>query len=185
MATREEIQVSEVQSGFWQLRTQVTHVVDGFPPDILHDILEGIVPFELSLCFKKLIDQKYISLESLNKAIKEFPYTFTDKTDRPQIIPKSHTAKSTIVGNAHENWTLLRLLPFLIGQNVPEGDMVWELIMTPKDVVELAMSPRFSEDSLAFFEMEDLRAPPCISDVVSLYMTSDQTSLPRALYQAN
>lgn len=23
------------------------HVVDGFPPDILHDLLEGIVPFEL------------------------------------------------------------------------------------------------------------------------------------------
>lgn len=86
--------------------------MDGFPPDILHDLLEGLVPFELSLCFQKLIDQKYISLESLNKAIKEFPYTFTDNIDRPQIIPKSHTAKSTILGNAHENWTLLRLLPF-------------------------------------------------------------------------
>lgn len=28
------------------------HPVTGFPPDILHDILEGIIPMELSLCIR-------------------------------------------------------------------------------------------------------------------------------------
>jgi len=72
------------------LTTNVTHfhVVDGFPPDILHDFLEGIVPVELSLCLKNLITKKSVSMDSLNKAIRQFPYTFSDKADQ-QIIPKT------------------------------------------------------------------------------------------------
>lgn len=34
--------------------------VTGFPPDILHDLLEGIVPVELSLCIKEVIRLKYL-----------------------------------------------------------------------------------------------------------------------------
>lgn len=30
------------------------HYITGFPPDFLHDLLEGIVPFELCLCLKKI-----------------------------------------------------------------------------------------------------------------------------------
>lgn len=29
------------------------HVTTGYPPDVLHDLLEGIVPVELALCFDK------------------------------------------------------------------------------------------------------------------------------------
>ncbi len=50
------------------------HTVTSFPPDFLHDLLEGIVPFELSLCLKKLISDKYFTLDELNSAIQNFPY---------------------------------------------------------------------------------------------------------------
>lgn len=71
------------------------HVVNGFPPDILHDFLEGIVPAELSLCLQDLITKKYVSLDSLNEAIRQFPYTFSDKADKPQTIPKTFLKGST------------------------------------------------------------------------------------------
>lgn len=45
------------------------HTVTGFPPDVLHDLLEGLVPVELSLCLGKLISAKYFTLEQLNIAI--------------------------------------------------------------------------------------------------------------------
>lgn len=63
------------------------HVVHGYPPDILHDLFEGIVPVELSLCISDLISNKYFSLETLNHAIKTFPYAFNDSTDQPQPSP--------------------------------------------------------------------------------------------------
>lgn len=128
------------------------HAVTGYPPDILHDILEGIVPTELSLCLTDLIGKKVFTLDMLSQAIKYFNYTFTDKTDQPQIIGKRFSTKGTIGGNAHENWCLIRLLPFLIGHCVPEGDNTWEILMLLKDIVELAVAPRHTEETLHFLD---------------------------------
>lgn len=41
------------------------HVVKGYPPDILHDVLEGIVPVELSLCLTDLISKRYFTLDTV------------------------------------------------------------------------------------------------------------------------
>lgn len=43
------------------------HVLTGYPPDIAHDIFEGIVPVELAQCLSLLISKKYLTLEKLNK----------------------------------------------------------------------------------------------------------------------
>ena len=40
------------------------HVVDGFPTDILHDLLEGIVPSELCLCIQEFIKKKSFTLQT-------------------------------------------------------------------------------------------------------------------------
>lgn len=63
------------------------HTISGFPPEIMHNLWEGIIPVEMSVCINDLISQKYITLESVNKVIKDFPYQFTDRTDQPQICP--------------------------------------------------------------------------------------------------
>lgn len=113
-------------------------------------LIEGIVPAELSLCLKDLINKKYISLESLNRAIRQFPYTFSNKTDKPQIIPKTSFSRGTTGGNGHKNWSLLRLLPLMIGYNIPEGDQSWEILMLLKDTIELVMSAHFTKELIHF-----------------------------------
>ena len=45
------------------------HPITGFPPDILHDLFEGIVPVELALCIHEMIQQKYFTLDYLNMKI--------------------------------------------------------------------------------------------------------------------
>lgn len=62
------------------------HPAKGFPPDFLHDILEGIVPVELCICLSDLIAKNYFTLNDLNDRIASFPFQFSDKTDRPQTI---------------------------------------------------------------------------------------------------
>lgn len=128
------------------------YVVGGFPPDLLHDLLEGIVPVEMAICLKDLISKGYFSLESFNSAIKKFKYPFSDRTHKPQPIPKFYASKGTIGGNGHENWTLLRLLPLLIGDCVVENDKTWEILMLLKDILELAVSFQFTEDSFQFLD---------------------------------
>lgn len=36
------------------------HVLSGYPPDLLHDLFEGIVPLELALCLNVLIKKKIL-----------------------------------------------------------------------------------------------------------------------------
>lgn len=93
-------------------------VLSGYPPDLLHDLFEGIVPLELALCLDLLIKKKYFTLFQLNGLISQFPYKWTDKSDSPQPIPINFATRKSIGGNAHENWSLLRLLPLMIGFKV-------------------------------------------------------------------
>lgn len=128
------------------------HTVTGFPPDILHDLFEGVVPVELALCIREMIRRKYFTLEYLNTKIRTFPYQHFDKIDKPQPIPKSFVAKLSIGGNGHENSALLRLLPLMIGSKVPEGDETWDIIMNLKEIVQLVLSPSFTEESLQYLQ---------------------------------
>ncbi len=126
------------------------HPVGGFPPDLMHDLLEGVIPVEMAVCLKDLINKKYITLDYLNRTIKQFPYKFMDKTDQPQTIPIAFASRGTIGGNGHENWALLRLLPLMIGFDIPENDPSWEILMLLKDILELVTSFRFTEETIDF-----------------------------------
>ena len=126
------------------------HPITGFPPDILHDLFEGVVPVELAHCLNGLIAKRRFTLEELNRAILSFPFQHSDKVDRPHPIPPNVVTRGTIGGNGHENHTLLRLLPVLIGSRVPEGDTFWEVLMDLKDIVELAMSHAFTDDTIQY-----------------------------------
>ncbi len=55
------------------------HATSGYPPDVLHDLLEGIVPLEVALCLDAFIKKKYLSLQELSDFICRFPYKWNDK----------------------------------------------------------------------------------------------------------
>lgn len=59
----------------------------GYPPDALHDLLEGIVPVELAV-FRYLDKEKIFFLEELNR-IKQFPCKWKDRTNCPKVNHKT------------------------------------------------------------------------------------------------
>lgn len=128
------------------------HPITGFPPDVLHDLFEGIVPVELALCVQEMIRLKYFTLEYLNRKIVSFPYQHSDKLDKPKPISKNFAAKRTIGGNGHENCTLLRLIPLMVGNEVPEGDGAWTVLMDLKEIAELVLSPAFDDVSIQYLQ---------------------------------
>lgn len=125
------------------------HVTQGLPPDIAHDLLEGIVPHELALCLNGLIHKKCFSLEFLNSRIRAFPYLHSDRVNQPQIISNTFGKNETVGGNVAENWTLLRMLPFLIGDKVDESELLWLVLMELKDIVEIVFAPILTEELIA------------------------------------
>jgi len=118
------------------------HVVEGLPPDIMHDLLEGVIPFELALVLKVLIAKGYFSLEDLNHCISSWPYGSLDKANTPVEIAVSFS--ESIKQNAGRTWCLLRLLPLMVGPKVTADDEHWKFLLALKDIVEIVFAPRLA-----------------------------------------
>ena len=61
------------------------HVVDGFCADIMHDVLEGALPYEVKLLLRYCIECSYFTLRVLNARMTSFPYGH-DARDKPAQI---------------------------------------------------------------------------------------------------
>ena len=130
------------------------NVTTGFPPDIVHDLFEGIIPIEIALCLTVFISKKYFTLATLNKAIEYFPYKWTDRTNRPHPVPLAYASNKTIGGNAHENWSLLRFFTLLLGQKVPINEPAWQLLGDLKDIVDLVVFPVHTPESIGYLSFK-------------------------------
>lgn len=135
------------------------HPAKGFPPDFLHDVLEGIVPVELSICLSDLNASKYLTLNDLNDRIASFPFQFLTKLTDLRHYKQTSQKKGTIGGNGHENWALLRFPPLLIGHHVPESDKTWSVVLELKDIVELLSSPSFTTETLCYLQTKIILFP--------------------------
>ena len=109
------------QCVFTKTKSFLRHVLSGYPPVVMHDIGEVVVPVETAYCLSLPIAERYFTWEGLNAAILHFPYQWTDRTSKPPVVPGTFPSRRTVGGNAHEDWSFIRLLPFLVGNRVPEG----------------------------------------------------------------
>ena len=60
----------------------------------MHDLLEGLLPYEAKELIKHLISGKVISLSELNKAIESFPYVGPDARNKPAPIATTTLSSS-------------------------------------------------------------------------------------------
>lgn len=118
------------------LKKNLSHfdVIFCYPPDLAHDIFEGIIPKELAHCLNVLISKKMFTLPELNNAIQKFPYKWSDRTNKPHVVSQSFSSTKTVGGNTLENWSLLRLLPLMVGPPVPDDEPAWLILMDLRDI---------------------------------------------------
>ena len=118
------------------------HVVSGLPSDIMHDLLEGVACDILECIIKYCISAGFITINSLNCQIEQFPYKGSDKVNRPDpVISEPIRCRQT----AAKCRCLLRLLPLMIGCRVPVGDRKWEVLLALLWVHDLAFSLAMSK----------------------------------------
>ena len=63
------------------------HVVNQLPQDIMHILLEGVIPYELVqmlICF--VVNRKYFTIDQLNDRIRCFAYSNQEAKDKPSPI---------------------------------------------------------------------------------------------------
>ena len=117
------------------------HVCDpGQPPCLGHDLfIGGVVDCDLAAMIKLMVEKGWFSYDLLNRRIREFTCEGSDVPNKPPpTVPESG---ETLGGYAVHNWTLLRLLPFIIGDKVKVSDDVWKLYLLLKRICERVCAP--------------------------------------------
>ena len=128
-------------------------------PDIMHDVLEGMLQYETKLVLLHMT--QYFNIKCLNHLITCVNLGYMEASSRPTEISlnddklkqngKIHLHNvgvcTTIGTNDHtasQMWLLGRLLPILVGQYIPEHWCNYLLLL---DIVDIMFARRITEDT--------------------------------------
>lgn len=106
----------------------------------MHDLLEGVVQYELKLVFQYLVNQKYLSLESLSLRIQSFNYGYIERKNRPSGLKMDEASKDLGL-NAIQSWCLVRNAPLIFGDVVERNNCHWNLLLLLIQIVNIVFSP--------------------------------------------
>jgi len=130
------------------------HVTDNWSLDIMHVVLEGVVPVELGCILHGLcIVDKIITLDTLNCELQLFCGKITvEKTHKPQQLNKLTEPGQGLAPTmtAMQYWTLLKYLPLILGAFVTCGNVHWQFLLHLSHLVDLICAPRFTREMVCY-----------------------------------
>ena len=128
------------------------HCTTGFPPDILHDVFEGVVSQDLLGIIRILSKSRWFSLENYNKSMHNLKYKSHESNDRPQDVPLDLKVKK-LKGKACSIWLHLRNFPLIIRDFIIDrDDKVFQLGMLLHELVERLTAQEFREYEICVLE---------------------------------
>lgn len=125
-------------------------VINGLPHDMMHDLFEGIVPYELKLLLCHCVHQKYFTIDDLNERINAYDFG----TNKPALIDvRLITTPAKIRQSASQMMALTQELTLLIGDKVPEDDQNWHSFLVLLKICNIAVSPVCTYDTIAYLRV--------------------------------
>lgn len=128
-------------------------VTKSLPPDVMHDMLEGVLPLTMKHVICQAHRQKHITIAELNEELQKFCIGQNDKANKPVLLSERLLKTSGIVGTATQKWCLFRLLPFLMGHRIPPGSKYWHVFLVCREIADIVMAPKVRKDELAYLEI--------------------------------
>ena len=120
------------------------------PPDVMHVLLEGVIPLTLQALIKHYLNSKQTSLSTINNNIKNFLYGYMEASDKPNFIRDSDLHGSgSLNQDAAKSYLLLRIFPFVVGNGVDHSDRHWELYSLLSVITEISFSSVLSLETVA------------------------------------
>lgn len=127
----------------------------GLPHDIMHDLFEGVVQYELKLLLQHVVLIQAVNLERLNQLLINFDYGYSEAGNKPTpITHRSLQANDKhLRQNASQCALLCRILPLLIGEFVDEDDLHWQCYLLLLKIVRICLSPVVSKGLCAILQV--------------------------------
>ncbi|XP_031359195.1 uncharacterized protein LOC116182794 isoform X1 [Photinus pyralis] len=129
------------------------HVTNNICCDMMHDVLEGILRYDMAFVINSLIRKKYFSLDHLNERIKFFKFSKADAGNPMPQIKSDHLKKNHIVMSASEILSLTVYFSFLVGDLVPPEDEIWIFYIITVQILEMMLNRVFTTQSIAYLSI--------------------------------
>lgn len=126
------------------------HSSDNFAVDIMHDLLEGVVQYELKLLFQYLVKDT-ICLKDLLERIQSFNYGYNERKNRPSTV-RVDDCSNDLGLNAIQSWCLLRNTPMIFGDIVEEENIYWNVILLLIQIVNIVFSPTITDGMTCYLK---------------------------------
>lgn len=118
---------------------QFFHVCDNFSFDIMHDVLEGVAQYELKLLMEYL-SENVLSKPDLLCRVYAFDYGYVERKNRPTRV-NLESSGNNIGLNSIQTLCLVRNIPLLFGDVVPQGNKNWSLLLLLLQIINIIFSP--------------------------------------------
>lgn len=129
------------------------HPYDNYAPDWMHDILEGIGPYELALILDRFINtHKIFSIDILNERIRQFDFGNRDNINKPQPISLASIKNHSLSTSASEALYLIKYFGMLVGDFEVDNFEEWDLFIMLKQIVEILLLENVNDELIELFK---------------------------------
>ena len=118
----------------------------GLPHDMMHDLLEGLVPHEIKLLLLYYTSNHYFTLREFNERLINFNFGYSEKDKPLPILSTILKSDKKIRASASQMLLLVRTIPFLIGDKISENEDHWVCFMLLRKILDVILSPIITEN---------------------------------------
>ena len=97
-------------------------VIECMPHDIMHNLFEGVIPYEMKLLIHHCTSKSYITV---NHRLSAFDFGYSEIGDRPALIQDGSKLRQT----ESQMWLLAIVFPLLVGDLIPRDDCHWKCFL--------------------------------------------------------
>lgn len=120
------------------------HVTRNKYCDLMHDVFEGILRYDMAYLINHLINKKYFDLNRLNSRIQFFKFSKADIGNAMPSIKHEHLKEKQLIMSASEMLSLSVYFGILVGDLVPQLDPAWTFYLILREMIELLLSRSFT-----------------------------------------
>jgi len=133
-------------------RLKYYHPVENDTCDIMHDILEGVAPFEVKLLLCDVIlKRKLLSMDDFNGLLSTFDYGTIMSSSKPSSVSVARLQSSDSLGqHSHQMLVLMYVLPLILAKYITDDNLNWKLFMLLLEILELLLSPLLTRGHLSY-----------------------------------
>ena len=125
-------------------------VVYGLPHDVMHDLFEGVVKYELLLFLPYCLSKGYFTIADLNSRLQGYDF---GPEDKPSTFSLDDRHQIHIRQSAAQMISIVRNLPLLIADKIPESDDRWYSILLLIKICQVALSPVVTPDTVPYLKV--------------------------------